>query len=203
MGISFLNVHDVLQNYLLFISVNKYTICFLVAPLKFIHENNITSEEKVENIAISDNTFVLTLIDSYPLPDVKFGGQWFINSNISAFRIVINLYISYILHKCSRDSNTDFTLGNCLFGDVKVTKNADPDIYGYNDYGIGFDARSKFSLPDGSWGKMLLFLELMIALMCILIAKRKISQFLMKEETWLQVLHDTTITVEAKYPILA
>ena len=175
MGISFLNVHDVLQNYLLFISVNKYTIGFLVVPLKFIHGNNITSEEKVENIAISDNTFVLTLIDSYLLPDVKFGGQWFINSNISAFRIVINLYISYTLHTCSRDSNIDFTLGNCLFGDVKVTKNADPAIYGYNDYGIGLDARSKFSLPDGSWGKMLLFLELMIALMCILIAKRKIS----------------------------
>ena len=29
-------------------------------------------------------------------------------------------------------------LGNCLYGVVKWTKNADSDKYGYNDYGIGF-----------------------------------------------------------------
>ena len=39
-------------------------------------------------------------------------------------------------------------------------KNADPDKYVYPVYCIGFDLRSKFSLPDGSMGKMLLFLEL-------------------------------------------
>ena len=33
--------------------------------------------------------------------------------------------------------NTDFTLGNCMFGSVKVTKNADPDKYAYTGYGIG------------------------------------------------------------------
>ena len=41
-----------------------------------------------------------------------------------------------------------------------LTKNADPDKYRYSGYDIGFDARSYFSLPDGSWGKMMLFLML-------------------------------------------
>ena len=35
----------------------------------------------------------------------------------------------------------DFTLGNCLFGAAKLTKNVDPDKYRYGVYGIGFDAR--------------------------------------------------------------
>ena len=36
---------------------------------------------------------------------------------------------------------------------MKLIKNANPNKYGYSSYGIGFDARSQFSLPDGSWGK--------------------------------------------------
>ena len=37
--------------------------------------------------------------------------------------------------------NTDVTLGNCLFGSVKITKNIDLDKYKYSGYGIGFDFR--------------------------------------------------------------
>ena len=36
---------------------------------------------------------------------------------------------------------------------MKLTKNVDPDKYGYRGYGIGFDVRSQFSLPGNSWGK--------------------------------------------------
>ena len=32
----------------------------------------------------------------------------------------------------------------CLFGGVKLTKNADPDKYVYNGYGIGFNAHTEF-----------------------------------------------------------
>ena len=40
---------------------------------------------------------------------------------------VVIVYISYKLDTWSRDLNTDFALGNCLFSDVNLTKNADPD----------------------------------------------------------------------------
>ena len=36
--------------------------------------------------------------------------------------------------------NTKLTLYNCLFGAVKLTKNADSDKYRYSSYDIGFDA---------------------------------------------------------------
>ena len=52
------------------------------------------------------------------------------------------------------------TLGNCLFGSLTLTKNADPDKYKYSDYGIGLDTRLQFSCTDGSMGKMSLFLLL-------------------------------------------
>ena len=36
---------------------------------------------------------------------------------------------------------------------MKLTKNADPDKYGYSGYGITFDSRSQFSWSDDFWGK--------------------------------------------------
>ena len=52
-----------------------------------------------------------------------------------------------------RNLKIGFTLQNCLFGSVKLTKNADPDKYKYSGYAIGYDSPSEFSLNDGSVGK--------------------------------------------------
>ena len=41
-----------------------------------------------------------------------------------------------------------FYLKDFLSRGVKLAKNADPDKYVYIGYGIGFDSRSEFSLPD-------------------------------------------------------
>ena len=43
-----------------------------------------------------------------------------------------------------KNLKTDFTLGNCLFGAVKLTKNSDPDKYKYRGYSIGFDSHLQF-----------------------------------------------------------
>ena len=39
------------------------------------------------------------------------------------------LVLSLIVDTLSRDLSGDFTLKSCLFGAVKLTKNADPDKY--------------------------------------------------------------------------
>ena len=52
-------------------------------------------------------------------------------NNISNHKKVINPYFSYKLHPQLRNLNTYFTLNNCLFGSVKVTKNADLDKCNY------------------------------------------------------------------------
>ena len=43
------------------------------------------------------------------------------NNNIDPSLSTVNLYICYTLDRLSRDLDTDFTLGNCLFGSVKLT----------------------------------------------------------------------------------
>ena len=43
-----------------------------------------------------------------------------------------------------KKDNTYFPLSNCLFGSVKLTKNADLNRYKYTGYSIGFDSCSEF-----------------------------------------------------------
>ena len=67
---------------------------------------------------------------------------------------VVSLYTVYELDMWSEDLNANFTLQDCLFGNVRVTKNADPNKYLYSGCGVGFDFHSLISLPN-DWGKSL------------------------------------------------
>ena len=61
---------------------------------------------------------------------------------------VVNLFTVYELDTWSRDLNAKFTLKDCLFGAVKLTKNADTDKNKCSGYDIGFDSQSAFLLPE-------------------------------------------------------
>ena len=87
--------------------------------------------------------------------------------------------------------NTDFTLINCLFGCVKLTKNADPDKYKYNVYDIGFDFRSECLFVDESMGRKSSSVDI----------DNKGKDILIYGEGPIQGLDYTTLTVETKYPI--
>ena len=111
---------------------------------------------------------------------LKFKGSCLKQEDQAAFttKNVVNVFIVYGLDSWPRDLNPDFTLGGSLFGGIKLTKKADPDKHSYSGFGIGFDTREQYSLPDGSVGKNLLFLELIRAHLGILRIKEKISYFL-------------------------
>ena len=83
------------------------------------------SEESNENINKSDRKFSPAFVDHHLLPDMNCNEHCLIKNNISIPKKVINLYIAYTLGLQLRNLNTDFTLGNSLFGSVKLTKNAD------------------------------------------------------------------------------
>ena len=89
--------------------------------------------------------------------------------------VALNLHICYKLDRWSRDLDTGFTLGNCLFGSVKLTKNADLDKYKCSGYDIGFGSRSEFLFINGSYGKISSFLEMIWAHLCMTIIREKIS----------------------------
>ena len=116
----------ILQIYLLFIPT-KNTLNILVALVKLVRRNLIECQKKIlKNITKSDSKFAPTFFDHHVLPDINFNGHCLIKSNISIPKKLMQLYISYTLSPRLRNVNTDFTLNNCLFESVELTKNADP-----------------------------------------------------------------------------
>ena len=150
----------IFENYLVFIPANKYIKYFTGTTRIESWKSNGTSEESIENITKSDSNFAPTFVDHHLLPGMNFNGHCLIKNNIYIPKKAINLYISYILGPQLRNLNTDFTLGNCLFGSVELTRNADLDKYKYTGYSIGLVARSEFYLQMEAMEKMSLFLEL-------------------------------------------
>ena len=59
----------------------------------------------------------------------------------------------------SHDLNAEFTLTYCFLGNVRITKNADPNKYPYSGYEIRFDSLSLIPLPN-DWCKNAIILEL-------------------------------------------
>ena len=58
---------------------------------------------------------------------------------------VVNIYIVYEINKNFNISSYP-TLGNCLFGTLKLTKHPDINQYKYSVCGIGFDRKGFFHL---------------------------------------------------------
>ena len=58
---------------------------------------------------------------------------------------IVNIYIAYEINKSINISDYP-TLENCLFGVVRLTKNADFNKYKHSGYGIGFDRKGSYSI---------------------------------------------------------
>lgn len=111
---------------------------------------------------------------------------------------IVNLYTLYVVILWPYNLSVEFTIGNCLFGTVKLAKNADVDKYGYSGSCIGFDACSSFLLSNKKemTEKMLLFLLYMTVHLSMLITKKII---LRKSPT--NGLDDSITTAETEYSI--
>ena len=135
---------------------------------------------------------------------MNFNGHCLIKHNIFILKKVINLYISYTLGPHLRNLKTNFTVGNCLFGSVKLTKNADIDKYKYTGYGKGFDFHSEVLFTDESYGKSVIIFGADMSSSVHgkrYVIREKGKDILILCEGPTQGLHDITLTAEAKYSI--
>ena len=98
------------------------------------------------------------------------------------------------LDKRSRDLNVDVTLGDCLFGAVKLSENANPEKHEYCSYGIEFDLRSLLSLSKGKFGTNVVVFDVDNSSLVHSDNKKNIL-----DEVPTDGLGDTTIEEEAKY----
>ena len=117
--------------------IKYFTSTTQIEPWK----SNGMSKKSLDNITKSDSNLTPTFVDHHSLQAIDFNERCLIKSNISIPKKVINQYISYTLGTQLRNFNRDFTLSNCLFGSVKLTKNTYLDKYKYTGYGIGSDSR--------------------------------------------------------------
>ena len=186
------------QNYLVFISAKKFIKYFSGTTRIDSQKSNEMSQKNIENIIKSGSNFAPTFVDYHSF--LNFNGHCLIN-NISVPKKVINLYISYTLGPHLRNLDKDFilTLGNCLFESLKLTKNAGLDKYKYSGYGIGFDSRSEFSLPESTMGQNFIIFGADMSSSVHIDNKGKDNLILSELPT--QGLNDTKLTTEAKYTI--
>ena len=84
---------------------------------------------------------------------LNFKGSIFLKWNEVTFTSnnAVNWRIVYELVRWWQDLKS--ALKDCLFGNVKITKNADPDKYSHSGYGIVFDSHSLFLIPKFDCGK--------------------------------------------------
>ena len=92
-------------------------------------------------------------------------------------RKTVNIYIVYEIGASS--SFNDYPkLKSSLFDVVRLTKNANIDIY--RGYGIRFDRRSSFSLPDGEFGRNVMIFGVDMSSSVHVDNKKRTFQFLEK-----------------------
>ena len=96
-------------------------------------------------------------------------------------------------------SKTDFTLGSCLFGSVKLNMNADLDKYKYSGYSIWFDSHWELSFTGENMGGNVIIFRADMSSSVHIDNKNNDILILSKEPT--QGVDDTTLIAKAYYPI--
>ena len=149
-------------------TLNYYVFQPLCKYLEVAHVGNITyilswksrglHDTKIKAI-VANNYLLNPSINIYDMGNIriKFNGSFLNQFPPTMFhRNVVNIYIVYEITSDYKDINYS-TLENCLFGSVKLTKNADTDKYGYFGYGIRFDRQSSFSIGNETGKKVIIF----------------------------------------------
>ena len=115
----------------------------LIIKIIFQRRNLKGCLKKVLNPLTSNNSLVSSLNFSNNKIWLKFDGNCLKKEKIAyVHEEVVNIYIVYKINLWTYSPATKFTLGNSLFGAVKLTKYA--DLIRISIFGIGFDTRGSF-----------------------------------------------------------
>ena len=127
---------------------------------------------------------------------VKFNGDFLKQDKVTYnHEPIVNIYAVYRLTLTTKDSS--LTLQNCLFGAVKLTKNADIGKYKYCGYCIGFDSRGTFSHPSVGYGRNVIIFGADLSSSSH--ANNKTRSILVLDNDFIQEIDGTTIYAEKMY----
>ena len=106
-------------------------------------------DKRINSITASNFSITSELSEYGSKIRVKFNGSCLKQDKITYIHgTIVNIYTAYEISN-SFSISSHPTLENCLFGAVRLTKNADIDEYKYSGYGIGFDRKGTFSVDNG------------------------------------------------------
>ena len=149
------------QNYYIFQPISKYLKVAYVNDINYIlsWKSRKLNDVKIESIK-ANNYLLNPSLDVYD-NDTKIRiklNRSFLNRFTPTILQgdMVNIYIFYEITSDYKDISYP-TLENCLFGSVKLTKNADIDKYGYSGYGIGFDRETSFSFGNEIGKNVIIF----------------------------------------------
>ena len=114
-------------------------------------------------------------------------------------KTIVNIYIVHELRVSPRGYDDYPTLENCLFGAVKLTKNADTDKYKYSRYDIKFERRGILSFPSTGFGCNIIIFR--VNMSSSVHPDNEKEDVLILDEGPKQGLDGTTLTAEKKYSI--
>ena len=99
-------------------------------------ESKGLSNEKISSVTKSSHIQPQSLVHDNARVKPIFSGDFLKQDKVTYNHgTIVNIYIFYKLSPAVISTNS-VTLGNCLFGAVKLTKNDDIDKYKYYGYGI-------------------------------------------------------------------
>ena len=124
----------------------------------------------------SDNTLPLALSYIGNKTIVKFDGDC-LKQDKTTFTHgkSVNIYIACEINLWNYVESSDPTLGNSLFGAIKLKKkNADIEKFKYSGNGIGFDMKGTFEFPTIGFGRNVITFGVDMSSLDILIIRKRI-----------------------------
>ena len=176
---------DGTQNYLVFQLMSRYLKTIAgVCNGNYIYywESKGLSEEKISSIKTSNRSITPNL-SYYSTKRVEFNGSCLKQDKITFnHRKIVNIYIVYEISKNINISDY-LTLGNCSFGPVSLTKNANIGKYKFSVYRIGFDRHGSFLSHGIRLGKNVIIFGVYMSSSADVDSKRKDILILVKGPT--------------------
>ena len=155
----------------------------------------MSNEKNFSTTTSTDKSATKTIYDNARIK-VRFNGDLLRGNQVTYNHgPVENIYIVYETTLGTKTSN--IALENCLFGAIKLIKNADADKYKYSEYGIGFNSRSRFSHPSGGDGKNVIIFGADLSTSAN--ANNKLNNALVLGKDFIQGINGTTIYAEKMY----
>ena len=165
---------------------------------KSIGIRNYTRNSNMDVVSVA-TTNLPSLIDNGRM-SVKLEGACFKQTKLIRPNNdnIIDIYIIYLINPISSFRNTDYTVQNTLFGDVKITKNAtDTSKHKYEGYGICFDEGGTFNKGNISNGRNVLIFG--VHENSLTHATNKANNIYIIGDLFVQGINDTTLYAEKVY----